>query len=120
MLGYQEDRTPTGCAIGMAYVGAGIPKGVHICERWNWLTEPIIYPCECFGTFELSRALTIIAHLFDHHFFERQDWTLEQLVDWVRSVEPPEPDQEQATGVLGRAPLETNQESRSVDEKVSQ
>lgn len=32
----------------------------------------------------------VIAHIFDDHIFIFSDWTLDQLIDWVRQNEPPE------------------------------
>jgi hypothetical protein len=33
------------------------------------------------------RIKDIIAHLFDYHVMQERDWTLEQLVMWVKRVE---------------------------------
>ena len=32
-----------------------------------------------------------IAHIFDYHVMTTGQWTLDQLIDWIRSVEPDEP-----------------------------
>jgi hypothetical protein len=34
------------------------------------------------------RVKDIIAHIFDHHIMEKKNWTLDQLVEWVKTVEP--------------------------------
>ena len=34
---------------------------------------------------------SVIAHIFDYHVMTTGQWTLDQLIDWVRSVEPDEP-----------------------------
>jgi hypothetical protein len=34
------------------------------------------------------RIKDIIAHLFDFHIMDKRNWTLEQLVAWVETVEP--------------------------------
>jgi len=36
------------------------------------------------------RIKDIIAHLFDYHIMDKKNWTLEQLVAWVETVEPKE------------------------------
>jgi hypothetical protein len=36
------------------------------------------------------RIKEIIAHLFDYHIMDKGNWTLEQLVAWVETVEPKE------------------------------
>lgn len=120
MIKFQNGET-FGCALGMACTSAAVPffKSQKIYDEWPWLREWFTLPCCCGsgGYF----ACSVIVHIFDCHVMEvnKPHWTLEQLVDWVRSVEPPEPDQEQATGVSGRDPLETNQDFRSVEEKIS-
>lgn len=120
MIKFQNGET-FGCALGMACTAAAVPffQSQEFYDEWPWLKNHFTLPC-CGGQTEYFGS-SVIVHVFDYHIMEvnKPHWTLEQLVDWVRSVEPPEPDQEQATGVPGRVPLETNQESRSVDEKVS-
>jgi hypothetical protein len=34
------------------------------------------------------RIKDIIAHLFDHHIVKKQNWTVERLAAWVKTVEP--------------------------------
>jgi len=85
-------------ALGMAEraVGAG-------WSYWPWLlTMRVATPCRC--PFQPLPAAWVVTHLFGCHVAEefldsfrnrgwvRSDerWTLEQLVDWVRSVEPAE------------------------------
>jgi hypothetical protein len=36
------------------------------------------------------RIKDIIAHLFDYHIMDKRNWTLEDLVAWVETVEPKE------------------------------
>jgi hypothetical protein len=82
-----EDRTE-GCAIGMAAVAC--PTG-----RFAWASASMPSPCGC-GCAGLLDVWMVIAHLFDVHVTGAvggdnvQRWTFEQLVDWVRSTEPPE------------------------------
>lgn len=85
-----------GCALGMGFVGAGLSYSgsqvncyLDIKEKWDWLClHTNKWPCFC------NRGLTVymdlIAHIFDNHVRSRQDWTLDQLIDYVRSIEPPE------------------------------
>lgn len=56
--------------------------------EWRWLLSSVKAPCGCER--EGSAQLGII-HLFDRHVLAQGDWTLDQLIDWVRSVEPAEP-----------------------------
>jgi hypothetical protein len=59
----------------------------------KWTLEVVRRPCKCFWLFvpRKMRVKDIIAHLFDYHVMEKKNWTLDQLVDWVREVEPNEP-----------------------------
>lgn len=99
-------ETQSGCALGMAAVATGCTfRAVHAVpshERrtlgvegvWGtWTLEVMKRPCKCFFLFvpRKMRVKDIIAHLFDYHVVHKKDWTLEQLVDWVRTVEPAEP-----------------------------
>jgi len=38
--------------------------------------------------------MNIIVHLFNYHVMTKKDWTMDQLIDWVRSVEPPDPEED--------------------------
>lgn len=121
MIKFENGET-FGCALGMACISAAVPvfKSKQIYDEWPWLQAVFALPCCCGG--DVFLASSVIVHIFDYHIMGSYHpyWTLEQLVDWVRSVEPPEPDQEQVSGVSGRDPLETNQDFRSVEEKISQ
>src|SRR5208283_1030881 len=46
-------------------------------------------PCACWRLWipRKMRIKDIIAHLFDYHVVQERDWTLEQLVMWVKRVE---------------------------------
>jgi hypothetical protein len=96
----------SGCALGMAALARGCTfHTVHAVppqERrtlgvegvWGtWTLALIRRPCKCFFLLvpRKLRVKEIIAHLFDYHVVRKKDWTLEQLVDWVRTVEPVEP-----------------------------
>src|SRR5437899_8234398 len=65
------------------------------CNRaWQW-TRRIVTEQSCesaIGEHNLGEAIT---HLFDTHVMQPKEWgvkawTLDQLIDWVRSVEPAE------------------------------
>jgi hypothetical protein len=86
-----------GCALGMAAKAAGIGSiGVDIRLKWLWIREEAEMPCSCipspFASMHSPQPCSnIITHIFDDHVMTDKDWTLDQLIDWVRSVEPPEP-----------------------------
>jgi hypothetical protein len=101
-----------GCALGMAINAAGgvymkCPPEEHIGrtgkvdEWWSFLGMGAKRPCDCyFSKFphrmpKIMAGKEIVAHLFDRHVFGKCDWTLDQLIDWVRSVEPAEPELQQ-------------------------
>ncbi len=132
--GTQYDlKENSGCAIGMAIVGAGSrwipgkPGEPHVgrsghLDWWPWTEDLAQRPCHCwffpdagarilahvryYGTFRpdtrvhgkkwlLPRQMPVkdlITHLFDQHVFGKGDWTLEQLREWVASVEPQQDD----------------------------
>jgi len=96
----------SGCALGMAAIANGCSfrrvENVPWQERrtlgvegvWGtWTLEVVRRPCKCFFLIvqRKLRIKEIIAHLFDYHVVNKKNWTLEQLVDWVRTVEPAEP-----------------------------
>jgi len=92
----------SGCALGMAYKACGLTAQDKIVgytmndcfDAWPWTMQlPKTPPCGCdIGDYNLGQAIT---HLFDTHVmkpaeFKVEAWTLDQLIDWVRSVEPAE------------------------------
>lgn len=101
----------SGCALGMAAIARGctfrrVPS-VPWQERrtlgvegvWGtWTLDLVRRPCNCLFLIvpRKMRIKDIIAHLFDYHVVRKKNWTLEQLVDWVRTVEPTEPARPQA------------------------
>lgn len=100
-----RDNKEEGCAIGMALVACGKQELAHsydgLGQAWPWTTnrlDPICLPCGCGKISAISDCNVIgsaIAHLFDFHIADRgrARWTLDQLIDWVRSVEPAESEQ---------------------------
>src|SRR6266576_6207500 len=92
----------SGCALGMAYKASGLVAESKIVgytmndcfKAWPWTMQlPKTPPCGCdIGDYNLGQAIT---HLFDTHVMQAgawkvEAWTLDQLIDWVRSVEPAE------------------------------
>lgn len=76
-----------GCAMGMANHAIGGMIGYCTVEKaWPWIVNNLfVAPCKCSGT---KNGAGVIIHLFDFHVMTLGDWTLDQLIDWVRSVEP--------------------------------
>jgi hypothetical protein len=107
-------KEKSGCAIGMAIVGAGgrfVPRapGPPMVYRsdglewWSWTINLETRPCRCRIVAEAAGRMwpclrsfwlrkmpvkDIITHLFDCHVFGKGDWTIERLAEWVASVEP--------------------------------
>jgi hypothetical protein len=89
----------SGCARGMALEAIGLRSTASFCQDlafydcWPWTTQPKqgdrVY---CPGCLNYSRSnyARIIAHIFDHHIMGAHDWAMDQLISWVRSVEPAE------------------------------
>jgi hypothetical protein len=104
--GQHFSENQAGCALGMAAVARGCrfgPASGPFDERdrrtlgaegvWgDWVAHTVVRPCRCWR-FSIPREMRIkdvIAHLFDHHVMTKKNWTLEQLVAWVETVEPKE------------------------------
>ena len=98
-------ETQSGCALGMAAIATGCTyrkvaamptsdrRTLGVEQVWGkWTLDLVRRPCKCFFLFvpRKMRVKDVIAHLFDHHVVNKKNWTLEQLVDWVRTVEPAE------------------------------
>ena len=102
--GQHFSETQQGCALGMAAVARGctfhnVIWPVHDRDRrtlgvegiWGaWVLEQVERPCDCWRIWirRKMRIKDIIAHLFDFHIMDKRNWTLEQLVAWVETVEP--------------------------------
>ena len=127
MLGVGLIPEPNGndvsaCAIGMALMAsgahrpetrddAGIGKAYRAFSRkWPW----VIYASyTCPRCPRIMHASQIIWHPFDTHVMIDKNMTIEQLADWVASIEPATPEP-----TLGRDPEHTHQELCIVKEKV--
>jgi hypothetical protein len=95
-----------GCALGMAAVARGctfsrnrkpIPPGdstraLGTAGVWGeWVRDKVRRPCGCWLVPKQMQVQHIITHLFDKHVMgKKADWTLNQLVEWVKTVEPTE------------------------------
>ena len=110
--GQHFSETQQGCALGMAAVARGctfrtVIRPVDDIERrtlgvegvWgDWVLEQVERPCDCWRIWirRRMRIKDIIAHIFDYHIMVKRNWTLEQLVAWVETVEPKAPQPEDA------------------------
>jgi hypothetical protein len=104
--GQHFSETQQGCALGMAAVARGctfrtVIRPIDDRERrtlgvegvWGpWVLGRVERPCDCWRIWirRKMRIKDIIAHLFDYHIMDKRNWTLEQLVAWVETVEPKE------------------------------
>jgi len=104
--GQHFSETQQGCALGMAAVARGctfhtVTGPVDDKDRrtlgvegiWGaWVLEQVQRPCDCWRIWirRKMRIKDVIAHLFDYHIMDKRNWTLEQLVAWVETVEPKE------------------------------
>lgn len=122
--GQHFHETQQGCALGMAAVARGctfraVTRPIDDLERrtlgvegvWGtWVLLPVERPCDCWRIWlrRRMRIKDVIAHLFDYHVMDKKNWTLEQLVAWVETVEPKEDRaEESASLVLQRQELRT-------------
>jgi hypothetical protein len=104
--GQHFSETQQGCALGMAAVARGctfrtVSRPIDDRERRTlgvegvsgaWVLGRVERPCDCRRIW-IRRKMRIkdtIAHLFDYHIMDKRNWTLEQLVAWVETVEPKE------------------------------
>ncbi len=98
-----SSETKAGCALGMAAIANGCTFRpiTQFDERdrrtlgtegvWGtWVITMVRRPCKCWRIVvpREMRIKDIIAHIFDYHVMVKKNWTLEQLVEWVKTVEP--------------------------------
>jgi hypothetical protein len=103
---YTIGQDDYGCAVGMAtYAAKGMQDSAGSC--WPWAAKKLetVMPCGCDsmryppndpakrGAYPILVYSDAIAHLFNEHVMDHEhtgkaSWTLEQLIDWVREVEP--------------------------------
>lgn len=108
VAGTEDDLKGGGCSLGMAAraVGSRVYSS-HVLgiitftisrEDFPVLAEPLhAQPCRCvklpigsglqFQMNPMDCVGVAVTHLFDIHVCHFHDWTLDQLIDWVRSVE---------------------------------
>lgn len=86
-----RDKT-AGCAIGMAIVAGG-GGGYSRAPMYPWASKESLVHCPvcCRPHATYGCYYSTIAHIFDDHVMTTGQWTLDQLIDWIRSVEPDEP-----------------------------
>lgn len=82
-----------GCALGMALLATGNSTGLcnydKIKEMWPWLSTSDYHCTDCKSSCIWDRAFGItIYRAFDQHVMMDKTMTLDQLIDWVRSIEP--------------------------------
>jgi hypothetical protein len=104
-VGAESCNDNVGCALTMASLAVGRKTDgaanawQQAKEQWPWLGRELPFETQCpaahcpFGGF-IDDNEELVFHLFDYHVFEPlpgySKWTLEQLVDYVRSIEPDE------------------------------
>jgi hypothetical protein len=89
----------SGCALGMGLAAngytcnpfAGDGDALHL---WPWLKQATVLPCcpTLLSEDGTTDVMSAIVHLFDFHVSEERDWTIEELCQWLASIEPPEPE----------------------------
>jgi len=112
------DGIERGCALGMACKAISHPISEYstmpdVYEVWPWTMKPLknvnVSCCERLGHCTIGQG---IAHIFDIHV-SNGEWSLEQLSEWVASIEPATPET-----IEGRDPIRTDQETAVVENKV--
>jgi hypothetical protein len=112
---HKHNHVWSGCVYGMALFACGLrttrsDSAFKYLKQWTWSTEkPPSNPglCECNPLSDELLSLGdyrgYIAHYFNEHVMQavRPYMTIEELVDWVRSVEPSETDK----GISGAAEI---------------
>jgi hypothetical protein len=102
--GYHWDQQRNeGCAWGMVNIAA--PGKYHYMNQ-SATAMQVPLPCGCKGLvmgsgchyydYEngISTLSLAIVHLFNYHVMTANDWTMDQLIDWLRSVEPADPEED--------------------------
>lgn len=102
--GILNDGHGGGCAFGMAKAA----DSAYVDKAWLTEIHEDVLPCDCGKDKSLvmggmctllprswsARDYTnAIVHIFNYHVATKKDWTIDQLCDWVRSVEPDEPEE---------------------------
>jgi hypothetical protein len=115
----QDDLNGGGCALGMGARALGLKffHGYSLNEiNYPTLRNRVEMPCSCDlprGDYWYGTLGGAIAHFFNEHVFGAKDWTLDQLIDWVRSVEPAE-ETPRPTDALAKEPVSAEELSKRV------
>jgi len=101
--GLAADPSRQTCAFMMAAAALSKPACLwaEAPATWPWLTRQLAHvPCGCRGwdRYLSANYMTAIIHIFARHVATKE-WTVEQLADWVATVEPQD---ELTTAVAGR------------------
>ena len=81
----------TACGIGMSLNAVGDPISYwSLYQRWPWLHSASVNCKQCQ---KLTYRAEIVWHSFDWHVMHDQTMTLDQLIDFIRSIEPPDPEE---------------------------
>lgn len=107
LAGTRSNGDGYGCALGMAEAAISKTDTWSASEHvWPWILSPVgPLPCGCTGrvmgsgcnyeSYDGSPVVSVksIVHLFNYHVMTKKDWTLDQLIDWIASVEPADPEE---------------------------
>ncbi len=90
--GLVADPSRQTCAFMMAAAALSKPACLwaEAPTTWPWLTRQLAHvPCGCRGwdRYLSANYMTAIIHVFACHVATKE-WTIEQVADWVASVEP--------------------------------
>jgi len=117
--GYCGFEKTSGCILEMAALAVGLSSWHSAHAFWPWLLDEVpncpIADCSIWhqrtNLDDRKNYFWLVIHLFDHHVTHSTEshcptrWTFEQLLDWIRSVEPQETVEEEITGQLAEVSL---------------
>jgi len=101
-----NDDMRSGCALGM--VEMATPNAADMFHRAKVELENLRMPCDCNCNVQIMGSACvntfyspvgeefcqIVVHLFNYHVMTAKDWSMERLIDWVRSVELADPEED--------------------------
>jgi hypothetical protein len=105
------------CALGMAANAVGCQRQYErIVDKWPWVGQwrgicPIL-GCVAGNVYGTHPMICIIPHIFDEHVMAG-NFTMEQLIDFVRSIEPAEEETNEQTGTL-QCPVRSEDDALSL------
>jgi hypothetical protein len=105
------------CLLGVACRAIGKENGGNdeVKTRWPW-TEEWKFTHPVMGLTMLIPLRYVLTRMCDRVLDGTM--SIDDVVAYVRSVEPSEPDHVEVPGVPGRVPLETKREHNFVEEKA--